>query len=163
MVFFKYIPQYDIFLYAAGAGAPESMKEEGVLFRAGHYYKKDRSEKVSGNGNSVKNVKAAGKPNYTINTVYERSAVGKPNSSNTVQQLGTVSNMDGQTSDMLNSIVHHQVKRDGAKRGGKEEKERVILLEQQLAVEREKREKAERLYGMDREKMIREHAVEQEL
>ncbi len=141
---------------------PESKKEEGVLFRPGHYYKKDRSEKVSGICNSAKNVKAVGKPNTSISTDYERSAMGKPNSPNCVKLIGTDMNMDGQLSGMINPLVHHQVKRDGAKRGGKEDKERVLQLEQQLVAERERRENAERLYGMDREKLMREHASEQE-
>jgi hypothetical protein len=100
-------------------------KEDGVLFRAGHYYKKDRSDKVSGTSNVTKNVKAAGKPNFPMNTELERSAMGKPNITIDVQKTGTVSIMDGNLSGTLIPIV--QGKKDGAKRGGKE---RVAILEQ---------------------------------
>ncbi len=87
-------------------------KEDGVLFRDGHYYKKDRSDKVSGTSNVAKNVKAAGKPIFPMNTEHERSAMGKPNITIDVQKTGTVSIMDGNLSGTLIPIV--QGKKDVA-------------------------------------------------
>jgi hypothetical protein len=49
--------------------------------------------------------------------------------------------MDGNLTGTFNPVV--QAKKDGAKSGGKEEKERVALLEQQLKVERERRDGGE--------------------
>jgi len=68
--------------------------------------------------------------------------------------------MDGAQTGILNPIV--QGKKEGAKRAGKEEKERLTLLEQQLLVERERRETEEKMVAVEREKMAREQAIAQE-
>jgi hypothetical protein len=132
-----------------------------VLYRDGHYYKKDRRDKVSvpiaSSGN--KNAKATGKPQKPILMDLERSATGKPNL--------PILNMDGANNgtvdnslDKPNFIVSHQ---GGAGKGTvKEEKERVQLLEKQLKIEREKVEKLARGFEEERSKIMREHEVEKE-
>jgi hypothetical protein len=132
-----------------------------VLYRDGHYYKKDQRDKVilpiacSGN----KSTKATGKPQKTSVMDLERSAMGKPNLS--------ISNLDGANNgtvdnslDKPNFIVSHQ---GGAGKGtAKEEKERVQLLEKQLKIEQEKVEKLARGFEEERSKIMREHEVEKE-
>ena len=46
--------------------------------------------------------------------------------------------------------------------GGKEEAGRIVLLEQQLKVEREKNERMEQHYVQERERLVKEHAREQQ-
>jgi len=148
------------FLCSDGGEGTEAKKEGAILFKAGHYYRKDRSEKVSGSISSVKNVKAAGKPIFPLGTDYERSATGKPNHILNAQLSGTVNCMDGLQTGILNPNV--QGKKEGTRKAGKDEKERMTLLEQQLLVERGRREMAERMVAEEREKMAKENAIAQE-
>jgi hypothetical protein len=99
-----------------------------VLYQDGHYYKKDRRDKVSlpTAWNVTKTSKATGKPQKHTVMDLERSAMGKPNF--------CVTNLDGANNGMVdnvldksNIIVSHQ---GGAGKGmAKGEKERVQLLE----------------------------------
>ncbi len=71
----------NIFLFfVATTVEPERRSGDGVLYRDGHYYKKDRRDKVSvptpSSGN--KNAKATGKPQKPILMDLEQSATGKP-------------------------------------------------------------------------------------
>jgi hypothetical protein len=80
----------NVFCYAEGSGGPESRKSLGVLYRDRRYYRKDRSNKVSYDGNSKKIGKAAVKPILSPKTDIERSAMGKPNIPTNMQLSGTV-------------------------------------------------------------------------
>jgi hypothetical protein len=132
-----------------------------VLYRDGHYYKKDRRDKVSLpiSCSGSKTNKATGKPHKPTVMDLERSAMGKPNL--------TVTNLDGanygtvdNSLDKPNIIISHQ---GGAGKGvAKEEKERVQLLEKQLKIEREKVEKLARGFEEERSKIMREHEAEKE-
>ncbi len=132
-----------------------------MLYRDGHYYKKDRRDKVSAPTSSSgnKNAKATGKPQKPILMDLERSATDKPKIS--------ILNMDGANNGMVdnstvkpNFALPHQ---GGAGKGtAKDEKERVHLLEKQLKTEREKAEKLARGYEEERSRILREHEVEKE-
>ena len=124
----------------AHGDGPESRKSPGVVYASGHYYRKDRTEKVSHIGSSKKSGKAADKPNPSSKHDIERLATGKPNIVNNVQSIGTVSETDFPLNDSINPFTHQQGQKKPALHGGKEEMGRVILLEQQLKAEREKGE-----------------------
>jgi hypothetical protein len=129
---------------AANGDGPESRKSPGVLYGDGRYYKKDRTDKVSYVGNSKKSGKAADKPTLLPKHDFERSATGKPNTITNVQPIGTVTGTDLSLQDSVNPITHQQGQKKPAVHGGKEELGRVVLLEQQLKVEREKNERREK-------------------
>jgi hypothetical protein len=57
---------------------PERRKEGGVLYGDGHYYRKDRREKVSYHNTSNKYGKAQVKPSFGNENELERSALVKP-------------------------------------------------------------------------------------
>jgi hypothetical protein len=142
---------------------PESRKSPGVVYGDGRYYRKDRTDKVSHIGNSKKSGKAADKPTHSIKHDFERSATGKPNIENNEQLIGTVTETAFSVHDSVNPITHQQGQKKPAVQGGKEETGRVILLEQQLKVEREKSERMEQHYAQERERLVKEHAREQQL
>jgi hypothetical protein len=134
-----------------------------VVYASGHYYRKDRTDEVSHIGSSKKSGKAADKPNPSSKHDIERLATGKPNIVNNVQSIGTVSETDFPLNDSINPFTHQQGQKKPALHGGKEEMGRVILLEQQLKAEREKGERMEQHYAQERERMMKEHAREQQL
>jgi hypothetical protein len=133
-------------------GGPERRKEEGVLYGDGHYYRKDRKEKVSYNIGTARNVKAPVKPLNSVLTDAERLALGKPN-------LKLISH-DGMALDKPNIIISAQDGKTAGKSGGKEEKDRIRLLEQQVKMERERREQMEREYAAELERREKDFAVE---
>jgi hypothetical protein len=66
-------------LPGAAAGAePERMKDSGVLYGDGHYYRKDRREKVSYPTSSQKTDKVQVKQIFSNDVDMERSALVKP-------------------------------------------------------------------------------------
>jgi hypothetical protein len=147
----------------AHGDGPEGKKNPGVLYGDGRYYRKDRTDKVSHIGNSKKCGKAADKPTHFVKQETERSATGKPNIDNTVLMTGTVSETDFPILDSVNPITFQQGQKKLAAQGGKEEMGRLALLEQQLKVEREKSERMEQHYAQERERLVKEHAREQQL
>jgi hypothetical protein len=62
-----------------------------------------------------------------------------------------------------NPIIHHQGQTKPVVHGLKEEQGRVVLLEQQLKMEREKCERMEQHYTQERERLVKEHAREQQV
>ncbi len=147
----------------AHGDGPESKKSPGVVYGDGRYYRKDRMDKVSHIGNSKKCGKAADKPTHSVKQDFERSATGKPNIDNNVHLIGTVTETDFSVHDSVNPITLQQGQKKPAVQGGKEEMGRLVLLEQQLKVEREKSERMEQHYAQERERLVKEHAREQQL
>ncbi len=117
-----YIKEHIVFLVIAQLGGPERRKEEGVLYGDGHYYRKDRKEKVSYNIGTASNVKAPVKPLNHVLTESERSAMGKP--------ISKLNSNDGMALDKPNIGISAQDGKTTGKNGGKVEKERTRLLEQ---------------------------------
>jgi hypothetical protein len=114
------------------ASGPERRKESGVLYGDGHYYRKDRGEKVSFHTVGNKSGKALGKPPIGTDVENDRSAPDKP--------FNPIINPDGMALVKPNLSVLNQDGKTAMKASGKEVKERIKLLEQQVKVEREKRE-----------------------
>jgi hypothetical protein len=86
--------------------------ETGVLYQDGHFYKKDKCDKVSFPTTSIgtKISKATGKPHKHTVFDLERSAVGKPNS--------CVTNLDGvNTGTVDNGTVDNVLSTRGFMRG----------------------------------------------
>jgi hypothetical protein len=123
-----------------------------VLYGDGHYYRKDRKEKVSYNLGTAINVKAPVKPLNPVLTESERSALGKP--------ISKLSSNDGMALDKPNISISAQDGKTAGKNGGKVEKERIRLLEQQVKMERERREQMEREYAAELERREKEFAAE---
>jgi len=120
-----------------------------VLYGDGHYYRKDRGEKVSFHTVGNKSGKALGKPPIGTDVENDRSAPDKP--------FNPIINPDGMALVKPNLSVLNQDGKTATKASGKEVKERIKLLEQQVKVERERREKLE---SMEVEKMS---AVQQQM
>jgi hypothetical protein len=134
-----------------------------VLYGDGRYYKKDRMEKVSFVGNGKKSGKAADKPILSVKLDVEQTATGKPNIITNMQLNETVTGTVLTLQDIANPIIHHQGQKKPASHGVNEEQGRVVLLEQQLKVEREKNERMEQHYIQERERLVKEHAREQQV
>ncbi len=117
-----------------------------MLYGDGRYYKKDRTDKVSFVGNSKKGGKAADKPIPLIKPDIERLATGKPQVLNNMDYNETATGMALTLQDTTNPIIHHQGQKKPVVHGVKEEQGRVVLLEQQLKLEREKCERMEQHY-----------------
>ncbi len=108
-----------------------------MLYGDGHYYRKDRGDKVSFHIVGNKSGKALGKPPIGIDVESDRSATDKP--------FNPIMNPDGMALVKPNNSILNQDGKTALKAGGKEVKERIKMLEQQVKVERERREKLESL------------------
>ncbi len=97
------------YVFLAASVDPERRSGDGVLYRDGHYYKKDRRDKVSLpiSCSSSKTNRATGKPHKHTEMDLERSAMGKPNLN--------ITNLDGANNgtvdnslDKAKIIISHQ-------------------------------------------------------
>jgi hypothetical protein len=139
---------------------------EGVVYRDGHFYKKDRRDKVSlpTTSSNTKISKATGKPQKLTVLDLGRSAMGKPNFCVTKLDGVNIGTVDIGTVDnaLLNSNYDVPLQGGAGKGMAMEEKDRVQLLEKQLKIERERVEKLTRGFEEERCKMLREHGEENE-
>jgi hypothetical protein len=119
-----------------GGNGNGNMKEEAVVFKPGYYYRKEKKEKVS-NSSGTRKGKALVKPNYESDSNIERSALDKPF-------------MNMYCQDKKAPVKPAEVGCADGKRlvkgREKELQERILLLEKQVEMERERVSQLEKAY-----------------